>query len=166
MATTDLLHFVLRFVTALGCGLMAGFFFAFSNVVMAALGRLSPHNGIAAMQSVNVTVQNPLFFLAFFGTPMAGGLIVVLSLLGWDRPGALLALLGSLCHILGVFVVTVAFNVPLNEALARIDPSSSAGAEQWNSYLSAWTGWNHVRTVAALLGSALLTLALHARAAP
>ena len=54
--------------TAIGAALVAGIFYAFSTFVMQALGRLAPREGIAAMQSINVVVINPLFFLAFFGT--------------------------------------------------------------------------------------------------
>src|SRR5258705_6992637 len=46
------------FGTALGAGLVAGVFFAFSSFVMAALARLPPAQAIAAMQSINVTVVN------------------------------------------------------------------------------------------------------------
>ena len=60
--------FVLIFAAAIGCGLVAGIFFAFSSFVMAALGRLPSDHGIAAMNAINVTVINPMFFLAFFGT--------------------------------------------------------------------------------------------------
>jgi uncharacterized membrane protein len=49
--------FVLTVVAALGCGLNAGVFFAFSSFVMAALRRLPPAQGIAAMQSINVEIR-------------------------------------------------------------------------------------------------------------
>jgi uncharacterized membrane protein len=58
----------LSFAAALGCGLMAGIFFAFSNFVMRAFAKIAPAQGIAAMQAVNITVLNPLFLLAFMGT--------------------------------------------------------------------------------------------------
>ncbi len=48
-------------LSAVGCGLMAGFFFAFSICVMKALEALPPAQGIAAMQSINVAVINPCF---------------------------------------------------------------------------------------------------------
>ena len=40
------------FLLALGCGLVAGVFFAFSTFVMKALGKLPPAQGVAAMQSI------------------------------------------------------------------------------------------------------------------
>jgi len=58
-------------VSALGCGLIAGVFFAFSTFVMKALAGLPTAQGIAAMQSVNVAVLNGWFFSAFFGTAAA-----------------------------------------------------------------------------------------------
>lgn len=57
-------------LSALGCGLMAGVFFAFSTFVMKALGALPPAQGIAAMQSINVAVINRWFMAAFFGTAL------------------------------------------------------------------------------------------------
>jgi uncharacterized membrane protein len=59
---------VLTLLAALGAGLIAGFFLAFSICVMAALGRLPPKDGIAAMQSINVVVLNWMFLGVFFGT--------------------------------------------------------------------------------------------------
>ena len=67
----DKLHFTLMLLSALGCGLMAGFFFAFSACVMNALSRLPPAHGIADMQSINVVVINQLFGAAFLGTAAA-----------------------------------------------------------------------------------------------
>ena len=90
-------------VTALGCGLVAGVFFAFSSFVMAALRRLKPEEGIAAMQ---------------------------------------------------------AFNIPLNNRLAGLHPQGAEAAGYWAKYVTTWTAWNHVRTIAALAAAALLTVAL------
>ena len=56
--------FALTLVSALGCGLMAGVFFAFSACAMNALARLSPAQGIAAKQSINIAVINPVFGVA------------------------------------------------------------------------------------------------------
>ena len=71
MAIVDGLLFTFTLVAALGCGLMAGLFFAFSVSVMKALARLSSAEGIAAMQSINVAIINPVFVAAFFGTAAA-----------------------------------------------------------------------------------------------
>ncbi|PTR10630.1 hypothetical protein C8R32_101160 [Nitrosospira sp. Nsp5] len=68
--TLDELLFPLTFLAVLGCGLMAGLFFVFSNSVMKVLARLHPESGIAAMQSINIVIINPLFLTVFLGIPL------------------------------------------------------------------------------------------------
>jgi uncharacterized membrane protein len=163
MPTIDGLLIALKLFSALGCGLMAGFFFAFSVVVMTALSRLPPPQGIAAMQNINVVVLNPLFFVGFFGTAAACLLLVILALLRWHQPGSAYLFVGSLLYLVGTVLVTMVFNVPLNEALASVKPDNIEAANLWANYLVNWTAWNHLRTLAALLASALLTIALYSR---
>jgi uncharacterized membrane protein len=156
----DKLISILTFASGLGCGLIGGVFFAFSAFVMKALARLSPAQGIAAMQSINIAVINPAFFAAFFGTAAGCVLLAISSLSRWQRPGAVYLLLGSLLYLFGTILVTMFFNVPRNNALAAVDPTSSDGARLWIDYVVSWTAWNHVRTIAALAAAALLTIAL------
>ena len=156
----DDLLFALTFITALGSGLVAGILYAFSTSVMKALARLPAEQGIAAMQSINITVINPLFMGAFFGTAAACVLVVVFSLLRWSEAGAVYLLSGGLAYLIGAILVTMVFNVPRNDALAAVDPQSAAGARLWDGYVTSWTAWNHVRTAAALAAAVLLTFAL------
>ena len=65
---TNKLFLVLTLLSALGCGLIGGVFFAFSTFVMKALAALSPPQGIAAMKSINIAVLNPMFLGVFLGT--------------------------------------------------------------------------------------------------
>lgn len=157
----DGLHLAVRLAAALGCGLMAGVFFAFSSFVMTALARLPPHEGIAAMQSINLVVRNPLFFTVFFGTAAACLAIVLLATLDWQAPGAACALAAGMLYLLGTFGVTVAFNVPLNESLAPLDPAAAASAAFWGGYVDRWSAWNHVRTAAATAAAGLLVIAAY-----
>ena len=156
----DHLLFALTLFSALGCGLVAGIFFAFSTFVMKALSRVPPAQGIAAMQSINITVINPWFMAAFLGTAATCALVVVSSLLRWSEAGAVYLLSGGLAYLIGTILVTIVFNVPRNNALAAVDPASANGARLWASYLTSWTAWNHVRTAAALAAEVLLTIAL------
>ncbi|WP_414573517.1 DUF1772 domain-containing protein [Nostoc sp. CCY 9925] len=160
MATLDHLPFALKLITALGCGLVAGVFFGFSTFVMSALARLQPREGIIAMQSINITAINPLFMLALFGTGVGCLFLAIASLSKLYQPSAVYLLLGSLLYLIGTIVVTIAFNVPLNDALAIAKPDSTEGANLWAKYLTNWTFWNHVRTIAAFGAAALLTMAL------
>ena len=161
---TDALLLALQIAAALGCGLMAGVFFAFSAFVMNALARLEPVAGIAAMQSINRAVLNPLFMVGFFGTGAICVLVMLASLWRWQEPGAGFLLAGGAIYLVGGILVTIAFNVPLNEALAAIAPADRASATRWTRYLARWTSWNHIRTVACLVAAALLTVAVYLQA--
>ena len=157
----DDLLFPLTLITALGSGLVAGIFYAFSTFVMKALARIPAAQGIAAMQSINVVVINPLFLGVFLGTGVASVLAVVFSLLRWNEPVAVYLLSGGLLYLLGTILVTMAFNVPRNNALAAVDQDTADGTSLWAGYVKSWTVWNHVRTAAALAAATLLTIALY-----
>jgi len=131
--------YLLTFVAALGSGLVAGIFFAFSNFVMRALARIPPAQGIAAMQSINVVVLNRWFFAVFFGTAVCCLALAISSFVRWQKPGAGYLLVGSLLYLIGTILVTIACNVPLNDALAAVDPLSADAGRVWTNYLKNWT---------------------------
>ena len=147
-------------VTALGCGLVAGVFFAFSTFVMAALRRLKPEEGIAAMQSINILAVTPVFMTALFGTAAACLGLIAWAVTSWGEGPSALVLAGGALYFLSTIGVTIAFNVPLNNRLAKLDPQSAEAPVRWDRFLTRWTAWNHVRTIAALAAAATLTIAL------
>ena len=146
---------ILEVAAIVGSGLTAGIFFAFSAFVMAALARIPPDQGIAAMNSINITVINPWFMAVFMGTPVVCAVLAVMALLKWNEPGAAVILAASVIHIVGSLVVTMAFNVPLNNALAPVTSAAGEGGVLRARYLSDWTFWNTVRTAAPLLAMVL-----------
>jgi uncharacterized membrane protein len=150
----------LTLVSAVGCALIGGVFYAFSSFVMRALGSLPPPHGVAAMQSINVVVLNPWFLVPFLGTALTCAILVVTGLFGGDDPRAPYRLAGGALYIVGTVLVTMLFNVPRNDALAAVVPDTPAAASLWADYVSGWTFWNHVRTAAGLVASLLLVLAL------
>ena len=131
-----------------------------ANVKSTTLAKLPPEQGIAAMQSINVAVLNPWFFAVFFGTPLVCAITALMAIFKLSEPGSAYVVLASLIYILGSLGVTMVFNVPLNNRLAAAAPASSDGAHLWKRYLSEWTFWNHVRTLAPLIVMALFILAL------
>ncbi len=151
---------ILIFVAVLGSGLVAGIFFAFSTFVMRALGQLPQSDGIAAMKAINVTVLNPWFFLAFFGTGAVCLPIAILAVTSADGMHRAHLLAGCALYLFGCLLVTMAFNVPLNKRLAAVGPDSSDAETFWAHYLSRWTLWNHVRTFASLAAAGFFAMAL------
>lgn len=150
------LQVIVTLIAALGCSLVGGAFYAFSGFVMKALARLTPAQGIAAMQSINVVAVTPPLMIPLFGAALASGAVGITSLLARDEPGAPWRIAGSLLYLLGTVGVTMALNVPRNNALARLDPDQASAAVEWTHYVSSWTAWNSVRTIAALAAAALL----------
>jgi uncharacterized membrane protein len=150
----------LLWFSAIGCGLMAGVYFAFSTFIMTSLGRLDQAAGIAAMNAINVDIVRSLFMPLFLGTTVAGAALVVTGALRFSEPGAISMIAGGGLYVVGMFVVTVVFNVPLNDALAAVKPSASEAGAVWANYLKDWVFWNHVRTVASVGASALFIVAL------
>ncbi|WP_245864203.1 DUF1772 domain-containing protein [Paenibacillus donghaensis] len=136
---------------------MAGLFFAFSVFVMTALDRLPPPQGMAAMNSINAAILNPVFGLVFAGTAVASVILAFGSIVSWDADGAGYLLAGSLLYLTGSFLITLTVHVPLNNRLAAA--ASSAGHEAWKPYLARWLPWNHVRTVATLAAAACFIMA-------
>ena len=152
--------FLLTLAAVLGSGIVAGIFYAFSSFIMGALGKLPPHEGIAAMQSINIAVINPMFFLAFFGTALLSLVLGIHALMQWGTAEAALLLAGALFYLAGCILVTIIFNVPLNNRLEKADPISAEGAQLWQHYLVVWTRWNTVRTVAPSISLVLFVLAM------
>lgn len=154
-------HFLapLTFLAALGCGLVSGIFFAFSNFVMKALAQVPGEQGMRAMQAINVTVLNPLFLTLFLGTGAICVFLGIASVVRWQGAGSLGLLVGSALYLFGNIAVTGACNVPRNDALARINSTAPEAAEAWRKYKVEWTRWNHVRTITALAAAAAFTIA-------
>lgn len=160
METIDTIVFVLTLIAALTCGLIGGIFYPFSTFIMKALRRLPTDAGIAAMQTINITVITPWFLAPFLLAAVACIAVTAMALLRWHEPNSLFLLGGGVLYLIGSFLVTFVFNVPRNEVLAALNPANTADAAYWTEYLSIWTFWNHIRTAAALIAAALLIIAL------
>ena len=74
----------LTFIAAIGSGVVGGVFFAFSNFVIAALARLPVPSGIAAMNSINVTVITSTFMTALFGTGLICLVLIAGAIMDWS----------------------------------------------------------------------------------
>jgi len=70
------------------------------------------------------------------------------------------SLAGSLLYLVGTVGITLAANVPCNDALARLDPDDVQVRECRTDYVRGWTLRNHVRTTAGLTAVLTFTLAL------
>jgi uncharacterized membrane protein len=152
--------FVVAILAALGTGLLAGNFFAFSAYLMKALGGLSAERGITAMQAITAAIKGPLFLVVFFGTTALAAALCGIALLQWGQPGQCYLFAGALLFLIGTFLVTMMRNAPLNAALARATPDTKEGRDVWKRFQASWGLWNQVRMLTALLACACFILAL------
>ncbi|OQK16159.1 hypothetical protein AU255_13720 [Methyloprofundus sedimenti] len=129
---------------------------------MTALGNIAPAEGIKAMQRINIDLFCWSFSFLFFGIPLASLGLGVYAVWQWSEPDSVFYLMGGIVYLAGCFGVTAAANVPLNNALAQIDPDADSATNEWRMYLVRSTHWNHVRTVACLIACILIISASYA----
>jgi len=147
-------------VASVGTGLLAGLYFIFSTCVMTALARLPRGQSVAAMNAINEVILNPAFFLVFFGTTAVAIGLIVVGAAETGRPSAVWQSAGAILLILSNLGVTVAFNVPLNNKLAKVEPDDANVGEAWTKYHRPWVAWNHVRTLGCIGALCCFTMAL------
>ena len=125
---------MLLWFSAIACGLLAGVYFTFSAFVMTALGSIGRAAGVAAMNAINRVILRSAFMPLFFGSSLSSLALAAIGAVHWGEPGAAAMALGGAVYVLGMPVVTMARNVPLNNALLAADPGGEAGAGLWAVY--------------------------------
>ncbi|MDM7923051.1 MAG: DUF1772 domain-containing protein [Pyrinomonadaceae bacterium] len=153
------LNLALTLFAILGTALISGTFFAFSTFVMPALGNRPAREAVAAMQEINIVVVRSLFIGVFLGTAAVSLAIGIIAAVKYDGLRSMVLMAGALCYVVGTFGVTIAFNVPRNNALAAVKADDARLETAWADYLKTWTRWNHVRTVFAALACVLFAAA-------
>jgi uncharacterized membrane protein len=137
-------------------GTMAGIFFTYSNSVMAGLAKLSDVEFVNAMRSINREIQNPLFFVCFFGPlillPLSAGLSYHSS-----RTVFVLLSAAAVIYASGAFGVTVTGNVPLNE---QLESTGSIDAKAARAHFeNSWNVLNRIRAFASVIAALLAIVA-------
>lgn len=156
----SILTTVTAILALIGSALIGGIFLAFSSFIMKALARLPSSEGMAAMQSINVVVINPVFLGVFMGTAVISLLVAILAISGWGIPAAPYYLVGALFYIVGTFLVTGMGNVPLNNQLAAVPVNDPSAIDIWTQYLEQWNRLNTLRTVSATLAAVMMLIGL------
>jgi uncharacterized membrane protein len=157
---------VLTAIAAIGSAAVGGMFYVFSTFVMRGLDRTDPVNAITAMRGINAEAQaNAPFLLVFLGSALLALVVGVIAAVQLRQPGSGYLLAGAIFGIIAA-IVTMAFNVPLNNHLDAVNPaglSAADAAHEWRDYLGPWTAWNHVRSLSGFVGAALLLIGLRYR---
>ena len=143
---------------------IGGVFLAFSDFIMRSFDLVRNQAGIETMQVLNVEIMRSVFMVLFMGLVILSLVIVVYAALNLDGSPRRLLMLAGLSYLVGVFAVTAAGNVPLNNRLATMDPSTAQALAFWKqSYMTRWVNLNSLRTLACFLASGLTLSALVVR---
>lgn len=151
---------ILLLVTAVLTALISGLFYAYSCSVVLGLGKLSDAEYLKSMQSINREILNPLFFMSFMGAAIL--LPISTFMFRAQNPVFILLLLATLAYLIGVFGVTVAGNVPLNDQLDKFDivNSTKEGIKQMrDNFENRWNFLNNIRTVFSVISLSLVICA-------
>ena len=144
-------------IVVIGCGILSGVFFTFSDFVMKSLALVAASNGAEVMQVINREVYKSKFFILIIAMILLCLFLGAHVLFTESGPATNWIIAGSALYLIGAFGVTMVFNVPMNNELEWLDHASPATADYWAGYLKNWTFWNHVRTTACA-GTALCYL--------
>lgn len=152
----------INFASVLSTGLIAGLLFAYSCSVNPALKALSDKEYVRAMQAINSAIQNPVFFLIFVGPLLLLPLSTFLLYRRHDSSFWYMAIATCL-YVVGVFGVTMLFNVPLNDRLAAIRMNA---LNDWDIstmrrlFEARWNLVHAIRTVAAIVAFGMTIFSL------
>jgi uncharacterized membrane protein len=128
-------------------GLITGVFALYAHTIMPALKTTDDRTFVAAFQAMDRAIINPWFMLTGFLGALALTFVAVLVNLGREPFPWILA---ALLLYLVAFVVTVAINVPLNDALkAAGDPDHIRNLARVRAdfHETRWAVFNLVRTL-------------------
>lgn len=130
-------------------GLSAGVFYTFQVSIVRALAAVDDITYVATFQSINRTIVNPWFVSVFLGAPALAGAALALHW-GAGRP-LVAAIVAGLALQVASVVITVAGNIPLNEALDREGLVTGAAATAARTAFEAsWNRLHLARTIASV----------------
>ncbi len=134
---------------------MAGVYFAFSAFIMRSFDQLGATQATNAMNAINEVILRSWFMALFFGSSLLFAILSAFALFNAELPGRWLLFTTGLIYVIGMFVCTAMFNVPLNNRLAEMPDDESGVSDNWALYFRNWTRWNHLRGVCCLVSLVL-----------
>ncbi len=152
---------IILLITTVATGLIAGLYYAYSCSVNDGLGRLPDAEYLAAVQSINRAILNPVFFFSFMGT------LFLLPISTWvsfrTHDGAFIwLLLATVVYVVASFGVTMVGNVPLNDAIEAFNIKTATTADMQAMRARFQPSWNRlhsIRTIASVLSFLLTVIA-------
>jgi uncharacterized membrane protein len=153
----------LRLTTLMGAiltmGMVAGAFALYAHAIMPGLRKTDDRTFVAAFQQLDRAIINPWFMIFAFG----GALVLTLAAGVANRGTPAFPWIAAAFGLyLVAVIVTIAVNVPMNDAIkAAGDPASIDVAQVRAQFDEArWAAWNLLRVATSVPAFGLLTWAL------
>jgi uncharacterized membrane protein len=157
MDTVGTLSLILATLTM---GLVTGAFVVFWHTIMPGLATTDDRTFVGAFQSIDKAIINPWFMISGFAGALIFTLIATFTQFG--RPTFPWIAVALVLYLI-VFVITMAVNVPLNDAIKAAglpDNPADLAAIREAFDEARWRAWNLVRVIAGVVAFASLTWAL------
>ena len=149
------------FTATLLIGLTAGLCLTWGNAVTPGIGQLDNLGYLQAFQKMNRSIENPLFFMVFFGSFIVG-IAAIFANKGVSPEHFKLVTVAIGIYFLGVVLVTIMGNVPLNQILDKTDLANSS-LEQLQElrerFERPWNRFHIIRIISAIISFSLLLIA-------
>lgn len=142
-------------------GLTAGLCFTWSNAVTPGIGRLDNLTFLRSFQSMNRAIINARFMVVFFGPVIL--LFVNTYLFKNNNISFWLFLAAAILFFVGIGLVTIFGNVPLNEVLdtSNLETLSKIELHELrNKFEQPWNRWHTIRTVSSFSAFTLLIIGM------
>jgi len=152
---------IILILSILFTGLTAGLCFTWSNAVTPGIGRLDNIGFLKAFQAMNRAIINGKFMIVFMGPTV----LLFLNTYLFKNTNTVfwLFLAAAILFFVGVGLVTVFGNVPLNEIL----DASNLGLlsklelqELRDKFEQPWNRWHTIRTVSSFMSFLLLLVGI------
>lgn len=154
---------IIQIIAVTLVGLAAGLFYSYSCSVVNGLGNLGDKEYLLGFQSINRVILNPVFLLSFMGS------LIILPIAAWmtykngAAPSFYYLLAAAIVYAVGVFGITIAGNVPLNNMLDKFDISNAsieALRSMRDKFENKWNTLQHVRALANIVAFVLSIISL------
>ena len=152
---------IILILSILFTGLTAGLCFTWSNAVTPGIGRLDNIGFLKAFQAMNRAIINGKFMIVFMGPTVL--LFLTTYLFRNTNTVFWLFLVAAILFFVGVGLVTVFGNVPLNEIL----DASNLGLlsklelqELRDKFEQPWNRWHTIRTASSFISFLLLLVGI------
>lgn len=147
-------------ISSIVSAVVSGVFLTFSDFVMRSLNGAKTPAGIEVMQIINKEVFKTVFMVLLLAMSAYSLFLTGYAYFQISGLPQLWIMVGGLVYFLGVFVVSMLFNVPMNNRLEKMNYNSAEAARYWqNTYYPRWTLWNYVRAISSAISAACFLVA-------